>query len=230
MYADSRDISITPHLVADGFWESWITTFLCSVIRPNWTIVDGGANFGYYTLLMADLVGPNGKVIAFEPNLITADLLRKNVACNGLRERCELYDKGLGDGKTGEMYLDYYEGYDNFGGVRLLQKSSDDGQNTSVVTLDSVVGDRHVDLVKLDIEGSEAVALCGAINTISPDTRLLVEYASWMHDDSAQFIRQLAYMGRPFRYVNDWGGLSPITESELTAQGRIFHMLWLANP
>lgn len=229
MYADSRDISITPHLMIDGHWEAWITTFLYSVIKSNWTVVDGGANVGYYTLLMADLVGPGGKVIAFEPNLIAATLLRQNVACNGLVERCELHNNGLGDGEIEEMYLNYYEGHDNFGSVRLLPRPVGDNQRAPMATLDSIVGDRHVDLIKLDIEGAEPAALRGAANTIDPDTHLLIEYASWTHENPAQFIDQLLSLGRPLRYVNDWGELSPTTEVELLLHPMTLRMLWLAN-
>src|SRR5688572_23436882 len=68
MWVDTTDIGITPHLSLNGYWESWITLAMARVLQPGWTCIDVGANHGYYTLIMADAVGPSGKVISIEPN------------------------------------------------------------------------------------------------------------------------------------------------------------------
>ena len=64
MYVDPRDRGITPHLALNGFWEAWVTVALARLIQPGWRCVDVGANVGYFTLLMADAVGPDGRVAA----------------------------------------------------------------------------------------------------------------------------------------------------------------------
>src|SRR5271165_2925357 len=53
MYVDTRDIGIAPHLLMGGHWEMWITKLFCDLLQPGMTVVDVGANFGYYTLLAA---------------------------------------------------------------------------------------------------------------------------------------------------------------------------------
>src|SRR5688500_10243311 len=64
MYVDTVDQYISPHLMLDGYWESWVTLAMAKIIKPNWVCTDVGSCMGYYTILMADAVGPGGKVFA----------------------------------------------------------------------------------------------------------------------------------------------------------------------
>src|SRR5688572_28813430 len=68
MYVDVNDHSIAPHLLMDGYWESWITILLAKIIEPGMTCLDIGANFGYFSLLMAGMAEGGGRTIAVEPN------------------------------------------------------------------------------------------------------------------------------------------------------------------
>jgi hypothetical protein len=68
MYLDSRDISLTPHLLRQGCWEPDVTRFFLRIVKPGMRVVEVGANVGYYTLLACSLVGPTGRVTAFEAN------------------------------------------------------------------------------------------------------------------------------------------------------------------
>jgi FkbM family methyltransferase len=67
-YVSESDIGLSPHLILDGFCEYSITEFVARNVSYGMTVMDLGANYGYYTILMADLVGDSGKVYAFEPN------------------------------------------------------------------------------------------------------------------------------------------------------------------
>src|SRR4029079_6403356 len=58
-------------------------TFIKRYLRPGDAFIDAGANVGIYTLFAAQLVGPSGSVIAFEPDPGAADRLRENVDRNG---------------------------------------------------------------------------------------------------------------------------------------------------
>lgn len=79
MYVSSNDQSITPHLIADGFWESWITTWMFLNIRPGVVFWDVGANTGYYSFL-AYVHG--AMVSAFEPNPDYFDMMTATVVRN----------------------------------------------------------------------------------------------------------------------------------------------------
>jgi hypothetical protein len=59
MYVDTRDVSLAPHLLLDGYWEQWITNIFRELVKPGMTVVDVGANFGYYSVLAASLVRPD---------------------------------------------------------------------------------------------------------------------------------------------------------------------------
>ncbi len=49
MFVDTSDNSLSPHLMLDGYWEMWLTEALARAIRPGMTVVDVGANLGYFT-------------------------------------------------------------------------------------------------------------------------------------------------------------------------------------
>ncbi len=84
MFTDAGDGGIAPHLLLDGYWEYWVTEFVCRNVARGETAIDVGAVYGYYTILLADLVGPEGKVAALEPNPWLHWLLRRNIVVNGL--------------------------------------------------------------------------------------------------------------------------------------------------
>ena len=68
MFIDTRDISLAPHLAMDGIWEMWITEAMARLLKPGMSCVDLGTNFGWYSLLMADHIGPSGHLIGVDAN------------------------------------------------------------------------------------------------------------------------------------------------------------------
>jgi FkbM family methyltransferase len=65
MYVSKTDKSVSPHLIQDGFWESWITKWVIDNVNEDTFFIDIGANTGYYSFLANDL---GAQVYAFEPN------------------------------------------------------------------------------------------------------------------------------------------------------------------
>ena len=74
-YVDSLDVSLTPHLCLNGYWESWITQAMIRVLRKGFYCLDIGANCGYYSLIMADIVSESGRIMAVEANPRLSSLL-----------------------------------------------------------------------------------------------------------------------------------------------------------
>ncbi len=51
LYVDTRDVSLSPHIIIDGYWESWVTRAIQRLVKPGMIVVEIGANIGYYTTL-----------------------------------------------------------------------------------------------------------------------------------------------------------------------------------
>jgi FkbM family methyltransferase len=66
-----------------GTYEREVISALLGIVQPDWVVVDIGAHVGYFALLLAKLVGPRGKVIAFEPLPENFRVLNENVRMNG---------------------------------------------------------------------------------------------------------------------------------------------------
>ena len=83
MYVDAADTTLAPHLMLEGFWQYWVTAFLCRNLDQGETAYDLDAGYGYFSLLMSELVGAEGRVVALEYNPWLFQLLRRNVTLNG---------------------------------------------------------------------------------------------------------------------------------------------------
>jgi FkbM family methyltransferase len=132
-------------------------TFMRRYLRPGDHFIDGGANVGAYTLLAASLVGPTGRVDAFEPSLLELQRLRENVALNGL-EQVRVHEAALAD-VTGHADFTLRRQSGN----RLSRAHDDQGEvrTVAVTTIDAELSAAYA-MGKLDLEGAEPLALRGA--------------------------------------------------------------------
>ncbi|MDQ3242738.1 MAG: FkbM family methyltransferase [Gemmatimonadota bacterium] len=80
MYLDPVDSLL---LSMRGIYEPAETALVQQLVGPGSTVLDIGANIGYYTLQFAELVGASGRVIAFEPDPANFELLARNTQLNG---------------------------------------------------------------------------------------------------------------------------------------------------
>lgn len=146
-----------------GYYEPQETVLVRRLLRPGMTFVDAGANWGYYTLLAAHLVGPAGSVVAFEPHPELYRRLEENVTINRF-DHIAVVEAAVA-GEDGEMdMIGYGEGDLNQGISRLTTGAPPPGAGFRVATcrlgprLDAL-GVGEVDLLKLDIEGAESLVV-----------------------------------------------------------------------
>jgi FkbM family methyltransferase len=136
---------------------------LRQMVRPGQLVVEAGANIGAHTILLSQLVGPRGRVIAIEPQRVVFQILCGNLALNGcLNVDCRAL--ALGD-RAGQLFVPPidYQRENNFGGVELKQEAV--GEPVPVVTLDSLqLPACH--FLKADVEGMELSVLRGAEQTL----------------------------------------------------------------
>jgi FkbM family methyltransferase len=129
------------------------------ICTPGSVVIEVGANIGAHTVGLARLVGPQGRVLAFEPQRLPFQTLCGNVALNSL-ENVDCFWAALGsrEGFINVPDLNPRKEY-NFGGVSLLGQQS--GTRVTCLTLDQYITLPNVDLVKIDVEGMEADVLRG---------------------------------------------------------------------
>lgn len=204
MYVDLRDAGFVPHLMFEGYWEYWITDFIWRNLRPGQIALDLGANHGYYTILLADLVGATGKVHAFEPNPRMAELLEQNVLRNGFQDAAQVHVAAVGE-VDGEIlpFVVPLRDPKNGSMVQLHQTmpvSLDETRYAThqvpVVSLDNAVPGR-ADFLKIDVEGAEEAVWHGMQRLIerSPGIGILMEFNPRRCQDPRGVLVQ---MGRRF--------------------------------
>lgn len=147
-------------------------------------VMDAGANIGAFTINAASRVGPSGLVIAVEPEERNFELLKHNVATNGLAN-VRLLKKGVWSKKqTLNFYLDAWPGlhsvFESVPGCSCGHgESLGRAVEIEVDTVDAILqelGVKKLNFLKMDIEGAEIEALKGAEKTLAtPGIQLVVE-------------------------------------------------------
>lgn len=183
-----------------GGWEPLETRVIAAALKPGDRFVDVGANIGFFSLLALRLVGPAGRVDAIEATPSTADLLDANIALNGAGairvHRCAVGDR------EGTAHMVVHDA-GNIGSNHLALDDAADAEGAPVALrrLDTLLGDAPVRLIKLDIEGAEAMALrgAGALLDGAEAPALLFEFSPsmlrGMGDDPAALLGDLAAWG-----------------------------------
>lgn len=145
-----------------GGWEPLETMVIAAALKPGDTFVDVGANIGFFSLLAHRLVGTEGRVHAIEPTPATADLLEDNISRNDAGAiRVHRWAAGEREGMVTMAVLDA----GNIGSNHLSFGEGATGADTVSVPLrrlEGLLAGENIRLVKLDIEGAEAMALRGA--------------------------------------------------------------------
>jgi len=194
---DRRDLGLAPHLMLDGYWEYWATELVVRHLRPGDTAFDIGAHVGYYAVLMADLVGKDGRVHAVEPNPRLALLAERNLALNGFTGHATMHRAAASD-MAGDSLLFRSDPADPKNG-RLLGRQDGTalpGAMESIVPsirLDDLTpGPAH--FIKVDVEGAEAAVWAGMQGLLdrSPDVLLLLEFNAGRCIDPAALIASMA--------------------------------------
>ncbi len=218
MYLRSSDRGFANHVMLDGFWEMWLTQFLARRVKPGMTVVDVGANFGYYTLLCAHAVGESGHIIAVEPNPNAVALLRETVLLNGYASRTRIVPHALGSA-AGSAWLYAPDGEPKNAAI-VAQPALPGGHTVEVstLTLDEVVLQHpKIDLVKIDAEGSEVDIIAGMQQTIARDRPLIVlEFNAARYGDPKAFLDGLLTHYGEFQELSLNGEIRPTDTAVVT--------------
>ncbi|SOD02591.1 methyltransferase, FkbM family [bacterium JGI 053] len=191
----------------DGYELESVALFE-TVLRPGCTVVDIGANHGYFTVLAAALVGAGGRVEAFEPNPAVADALAEVLARNDVAARVPVHRVALADR---EGHAEFFVSVSpvNDGLSSLL--ASADALEHGVIRADHSIrvptqtydafaegaGLERVDLVKIDVEGAEAMVLRGMARTLAERPPLRIVCETTPGDEAMRILTARGYTVRP---------------------------------
>lgn len=225
LFLDPQDMGMArSFLLFKGRWEETETRLFSSLVKEGMTVVDIGANVGYYTLLAARLVGPRGKVFAFEPNPQNFALLSRNVETNGYRN-VALIPRAVSDTSgTAALCIDRASS----GGHSLSTfRGGADTVQVGTVSLDDYFAGKRtvVDVLKMDAEGAEMAIFAGMQHVLArnPDLAMLTEFfpraMRGLGHRPEEYIRQLVGCGFQIHPIDEDHGeiesLDPACVSEL---------------
>jgi len=154
-----------------GTYELDLQSSLRSLVKPGMVVCDVGANIGYITLMLAHLVGKEGQVFSFEALPSNTFRWQENIALNGLTERAHLTHAAVADRQAPIHFLVHESGgMGKVIGSAGRQASYREEIEVPGISLDDFVfenGNPPPELIKLDIEGGEVLALPGMQRILS---------------------------------------------------------------
>jgi FkbM family methyltransferase len=224
VFVDTRDVGFASHLMMRGIWELGLTQFMMRTIKPGMRAADIGANFGYYSLLMSDLVTRKGHCYCFEPNPRAVSLLKKSLSVNGFEPQSTVLPVALG-AQSGDgmlLFVPHCEPKNacivpasndallQQGEVHPVRTRSFSGTIEEIGT---------IDYVKIDVEGAEFAILkdmMGYVRSAKP--QLVAEINFGRGYDPCDLLRELAGLYGNLRYVHTDGQTYDVTIERLASE------------
>ena len=246
---DVRDYALAKPIVIAGRYEPHVTAALSGELREDTVFLDVGANIGFFTLLVAARC-PAGRVYSIEPDPDNARLLSASVALNGFGSRVTVHSCAASD-EAGVLTLSDLGNARNLG-ARFTSKKHETLDRhvhgpapkfveVRAARLDHLLDVPKLDLVKMDIEGFEPVALRGMEGLLGKHRPVIVmEFAPGTirdiaGEDPESALRQLVAAGYELGILGDDGRAASMTidteELLRVCEGRgVHHVDLLARP
>jgi FkbM family methyltransferase len=145
------------YLAYKGLAEAGPIAGLRRLVPEGATVIDVGANIGFFTVRFGRWVGPAGKVIAIEPELRNFTSLSRRIERAGLSGTVDCVHAAAAD-RPGQLTLAVTPAHP------ADHHLASTGVPVQAVTLDDLSRDTPgpVSLVKIDVQGAEALVLAGA--------------------------------------------------------------------
>jgi len=161
-----------------GNYEKGETLYFKNELNNGDTLIDIGANFGWYTTLFSTLAGDSGEVHAFEPVPWIYDELNANIALNHLPKNIKTNQIALGD-KIDNVVINTFSGLSHgHSSISNLGRSDYKTSSAAMVKLDDYIKEhmagRHIAFIKMDVEGAELMVLDGAIEFLTKARKIKI--------------------------------------------------------
>ena len=231
MFADTDDFSVTPHVTLNGYWESWTTVAVARALQPGTHAIDVGANHGYFTLLMADAAGDEGRVLAIEPNPRLAELVTRTVDVNGYSRCCRTLPYAAAASSRGTARLAVPRHRLADASIVGTTHDGDDVIEVQTIAIDDAAADwERVDFIKIDAEGAEETIWDGMRRTLrrNADIVVVMEFKPASYSNARAFLDRIRDDGFRLRCIGFDGAIEDLHDSDgLSADGRGEWMLFL---
>lgn len=214
----------SPDMVVDRY-EQATTSLFRQLLKPGMVVVDIGAHVGYFSLLAAKLVGPEGKVYAFEPEPSNHLLLLRNIEINNYTT-IRAQRKAVSN-RSGSMDL-FLSALDS--GSHSLHAAGARGvtgtARVEATTLDAFLeaeGWPKVDLIKIDVEGAEVAVLEGMRQLLDQrrGLKLVVEFCPLLLQSAgvspSALPDKLASLGFAVHVIDDKRGVLPAEATNMSS-------------
>ena len=158
MSLDLNDPGISRTLFLVNDREREHAYLLKHIAKPSNTILDLGANIGYYALMESKIVGEEGKIIAIEPHPSNFELLNKNINLNKAKNITSTHAAVTDHDGTTKLHLSKLSNVHSvLPSVNYTEEKSIDVPSVSIATI--LKQYKKIDIIRMDIEGFETVIL-----------------------------------------------------------------------
>jgi FkbM family methyltransferase len=222
IFLPAADDGMTPEIILRGRWEPHVEAVLRRRLKPGMQAAEIGASIGFHTLVMAEQVGPRGHVHSFEPYPKVLPLLRRTIAANHFGRRITLHEAAILD-RPGEVRFaaDPTQAGSAHLAIAAAAANYTESFAAPAMRLDDALADvPALDLLRMDAEGTEGLALRGATALIARSPRLVVvlEWSPIMlapRGDVAALAAWIAGLGFRARRIERSGRLTPVAPEQM---------------
>jgi FkbM family methyltransferase len=203
---NDKDV-VSASIGSSGIYETHISELFRRIVKKGAKVIDVGANLGWYSLLSAKIGAE--RIIACEPDPRSLELLKRSIAMNGFRgitcyEVCVTAKQG---------YATLYVAKNKLGANSLVRKPEGEAIQARCTTLDHIVKQENlerIDLIKIDVEGSEPDVVRGASHTLEVTDSILMEWNKKVWLDQMELFRNSFNQHELFQIVKSPKLIRPI--------------------
>jgi FkbM family methyltransferase len=173
------------HLLIDGIYEKSNIDYILEILPEGGTFLDIGANIGVFTITAAKYLKKSGCVISIEASPKIFDYLKKNVEINNL-SNVKIFEYAITD--IDNSFVPFYEPpIDHFGMGSMAPQFYVDPIQVKTKQIDTLLKEidiTHVDVIKIDVEGYEAMVFRGAKQLLSQQKSptIVFEFCDWAEE------------------------------------------------
>lgn len=165
--------------LALGCYETALLSHFEASLKPGMCVIDIGANIGLYTIIAANTVGPDGLVVAIEPEARNCKFVERSLLLNQFNNAL-VFQKAVGNANH---WISLFLCEDNMADHRVYDPAGIRAATpVEMIRLDDLLADkvrRTVDIIKMDVQGAEAMAFEGMRETLRENKKIKIFMEFW---------------------------------------------------